>query len=102
MKISKVIGELFRVVFVGLAGLWLTACVAPQAMGPVGLRPANDRLLLAGEIHVAEAHLRDFGYDPGPVDGIYTAQTQAAVRRMVENFGCLSLIEIAQVGCILD
>jgi hypothetical protein len=29
---------------------------------------------------VAEAHLHDFGFDPGPVDGIYTAQTQDAVR----------------------
>jgi peptidoglycan hydrolase-like protein with peptidoglycan-binding domain len=39
-----------------------------------------DRLLNRGDIQVAEAHLQDFGFDPGPVDGIYMAQTQAAVR----------------------
>jgi peptidoglycan hydrolase-like protein with peptidoglycan-binding domain len=25
-------------------------------------------------------HLKDFGFDPGPIDGIYTAETQDAVR----------------------
>jgi peptidoglycan hydrolase-like protein with peptidoglycan-binding domain len=39
-----------------------------------------DRLLNRGDIQVAETHLQDFGFDPGPVDGIYTAQTKAAVR----------------------
>ena len=77
----------FRVVLIGLAGLWLTACIAPQATGPVGLQPAYDRLLLAGEIQVAEAHLRDFGFDPGPVDGIYTAETHAAVRAYQRRYG---------------
>jgi len=77
----------FRVVLVGLSLLWLTACVAFQAKGHVGLQPANDRILLAGGIQVAEAHLRDFGFDPGPVDGIYTAQTQAAVRAYQARYG---------------
>jgi hypothetical protein len=43
-------------------------------------RPVLDRILSQGEFQVAEGHLRDFGYDPGPVDGLLTAQTQAAVR----------------------
>jgi hypothetical protein len=30
-------------------------------------RPAVDRLLNRGDIQVAEAHLQDFGFDPGPV-----------------------------------
>ena len=38
-----------------------------------------DRILSQGEFQVAEGHLRDFGYDPVPVDGLLTAQTQAAV-----------------------
>jgi peptidoglycan hydrolase-like protein with peptidoglycan-binding domain len=65
----------------------LTACVASQATGPTGLRPAHDRLLAAGDIQVAEAHLRDFGYDPGPVDGVFTAETQAAVRAYQCRYG---------------
>jgi peptidoglycan hydrolase-like protein with peptidoglycan-binding domain len=70
-----------------MVGLSLTACVAPQATGPAGLRPAYDRILLAGDIQVAETHLRDFGYDPGPVDGVYTAETQAAVRAYQRRYG---------------
>jgi hypothetical protein len=50
-------------------------------------RPALDRLLSLGEIQVAEAHLHDFGYDPGPVDGLFTAQTQAAVRAFQARYG---------------
>jgi hypothetical protein len=76
-----------RVILVALGGLWLTACVASQAKGPTGLRPAYDRMLLAGDIYVAETHLRDFGYEPGPVDGIYTAETQAAVRAYQARYG---------------
>jgi peptidoglycan hydrolase-like protein with peptidoglycan-binding domain len=59
----------------------LTACVASHtAEHPPGtVRPAVDRLLTRGDIQVAQAHLQEFGFDPGPTDGIYTAQTQAAV-----------------------
>jgi len=46
-----------------------------------------DRLLNRGDIQVAEAHLQDFGFDPGPVDGLYTAQTQAAVRAFQATYG---------------
>jgi peptidoglycan hydrolase-like protein with peptidoglycan-binding domain len=83
-----------------LAGvaLWvvpLTACAPltaePPAAGPTprSERPAIDRLLTQGDIHVAEAHLKDFGFDPGPVDGIFTAQTQAAVRAFQARYGLL-------------
>jgi peptidoglycan hydrolase-like protein with peptidoglycan-binding domain len=52
-----------------------------------GIRPALDRFLSRGEIQVAEAHLRDFGLDPGLVDGFFTAQTQAAVRALQARYG---------------
>ena len=67
----------------------LTACVASHTgdrqSGTV--RPAVDRLLNRRDIQVAEAHLQDFGFDPGPIDGIYTAQTQAAVRGYQARYG---------------
>jgi hypothetical protein len=67
----------------------LTACVAShpgqRQAGPE--RPAVARLLNRGDIQVAEAHLQDFGFDPGPVDGIYTAQTHAAVRGYQARYG---------------
>jgi len=87
MKTREMIGTWFPTVLMGLAGLWLTACVAPQAKGSAGLQPATDRILLAGDISVAEAHLRDFGFDPGPVDGVFTAQTRSAVRAYQARYG---------------
>jgi peptidoglycan hydrolase-like protein with peptidoglycan-binding domain len=77
--------------------LLLTACVASQteaptagrssALTPGPERPAVDRLLTRGEIQVAQVHLQDFGFDPGPVDGTFTAQTQAAVRAYQARYG---------------
>jgi peptidoglycan hydrolase-like protein with peptidoglycan-binding domain len=69
----------------------LTACVASQPgehqAGTV--RPAVDRLLTRGDIQIAQTHLQAFGFDPGPVDGIYTAQTQAAVRAFQATYGLM-------------
>jgi peptidoglycan hydrolase-like protein with peptidoglycan-binding domain len=75
----------------------LSGCVASQTGAPTAgrssaltlapERPAVDRLLTQGDIQVAEAHLREFGCDPGPVDGIFTAQTQAAVRAFQARYG---------------
>jgi peptidoglycan hydrolase-like protein with peptidoglycan-binding domain len=77
--------------------VWLTACVASQTEGPAAgrssartpgpERPALDRLMTTGNIRVAEARLKDFGFDPGPADGIFTAQTQAAVRAFQARYG---------------
>lgn len=87
MKIREVIGTVVQLVLLALTVLLLTACAASQARRSAGLEPAYDRLLLAGDIYVAEAHLRDFGFDPGPVDGIFTAETRAAVRAYQARYG---------------
>jgi peptidoglycan hydrolase-like protein with peptidoglycan-binding domain len=67
----------------------LTACVSSLPGGQQGgtIRPATDRLLSRGEIQVAQAHLQEFGFDPGPIDGSYTPQTQAAVRGYQARYG---------------
>jgi peptidoglycan hydrolase-like protein with peptidoglycan-binding domain len=67
----------------------LTACVAsyPGTYQAGTVRPAVDRLLSRGDIEVAQIHLRAFGFDPGPIDGIYTPQTQAAVRAYQATYG---------------
>jgi peptidoglycan hydrolase-like protein with peptidoglycan-binding domain len=75
----------------------LTACVAshpeaPRAVRSAALtpgfeRPAFDRLLTRGDIQIAEEHLHAFGFDPGPIDGLFTAQTQAAVRAYQARYG---------------
>jgi peptidoglycan hydrolase-like protein with peptidoglycan-binding domain len=70
--------------------LWsLTACVASQTAAPTAgsERVAYDRILTPGDIQMAETHLQAFGFDPGPVDGVFTAQTQAAVRAFQRQYG---------------
>lgn len=61
----------------------LTACVASHTGEP----PALDRLLTSGDIYIAETRLRDFGFDPGPVDGTFTAETQEAIRAFQARYG---------------
>ena len=67
----------------------LTACVAspPGAHHADTRPPAVDRIFDRGDIQVAQTQLRAFGFDPGPIDGIYTAQTQAAVRAFQTTYG---------------
>ena len=81
--------RLSRAVMAWLPLVLLTACVAshPGEHQAGTLRPAVDRLLNRGDIQVAQTHLRAFGFDPGPIDGIYTAQTQAAVRAYQARYG---------------
>jgi peptidoglycan hydrolase-like protein with peptidoglycan-binding domain len=81
--------RLFRATIAWLPWLLLTACVASHAAEPTAgpVRPAIDRFLSQGDIQVAQVHLKDFGFNPGPVDGIYTAQTQAAVRAYQARYG---------------
>jgi peptidoglycan hydrolase-like protein with peptidoglycan-binding domain len=78
-----------RGVIAWLPWLLLTACVASQTGEHQAgtIQPALDRLLTRGDIQVAQMHLRAFGFDPGPIDGRYTAQTQAAVRAFQATYG---------------
>jgi peptidoglycan hydrolase-like protein with peptidoglycan-binding domain len=46
-----------------------------------------DRLLTRGPIQVEEAHVQAFGFDLGLVDGLYTVQTQVAVRAYQARYG---------------
>jgi peptidoglycan hydrolase-like protein with peptidoglycan-binding domain len=79
----------FAGIIVWLPLVLLPACVASRTEAPTpgAVRAAYDRILTPGDIQVAEEHLRAFGYDPGPVDGVFTAQTQAAVRAFQRRYG---------------
>jgi hypothetical protein len=76
--------------------LLLSACVASHldradvrssGLAPGPERPAPDLLLTRGNIQVAEVRLKDFGFDPGPADGTFTAETEAAVRAFQARYG---------------
>jgi peptidoglycan hydrolase-like protein with peptidoglycan-binding domain len=77
----------FQGIIAWLPVVLLTACVASQTGESTALQPTTDRLLSAGDIQIAEEHLKTFGFDPGPVDGRFTAQTQAAVRAFQARYG---------------
>jgi peptidoglycan hydrolase-like protein with peptidoglycan-binding domain len=70
-----------------LVAACLMGCAASPPGGPTGLRPATDAILTKGDIQVAQEHLRAFGFDPGPVAGVYTAETQAAVKAYQARYG---------------
>jgi peptidoglycan hydrolase-like protein with peptidoglycan-binding domain len=65
----------------------LTGCAASRPPSPASIQPATDTILSAGDIQVVQEHLRAFGFDPGPVQGVYTAETQAAVRAFQARYG---------------
>ena len=69
-----------------LLSLFLGACVQSDR-GPQPPVAALDKLLPVGIIYVAEDHLKAFGFDPGPVDGIFTEQTAEAVRQYQRRYG---------------
>ena len=77
----------WRAVVGWLMAVVLTGCVASQLGGPTGRRPATDVLLSSGDIQVAQAHLRAFGFDPGPIVGVFTPETEGAVRAYQARYG---------------
>ena len=69
-----------------LMNVFLGAC-ALNNRGSEPPLPALDRLLPTGMIYVAEDHLKALGFDPGPVDGVFTEQTAEAVRQYQRRYG---------------
>jgi len=76
-----------RAVLGWLVVVLVTGCAASQTPQPASAQPATDTILTAGDIQVAQAHLRALGFDPGPVTGVYTPETQAAVRAYQARYG---------------
>ncbi len=69
-----------------LVSVFLNGC-ALNDHGPQPPVAALDRLLPTGLIYVAEEHLKALGFDPGPVDGIFTEQTAEAIRQYQRRYG---------------
>lgn len=76
-----------RAILGWLVVVLLTGCVTSQSQQPTSVQPATDHILTAGDIQVAQENLREFGFDPGPVKGVFTAETQAAIRAYQARYG---------------
>jgi peptidoglycan hydrolase-like protein with peptidoglycan-binding domain len=76
-----------RAILGWLVVVLLNGCVASQPQQPKTVQPALDTLLTPGDIQVAQENLREFGFDPGPVNGVFTPETQAAVRAYQARYG---------------
>ncbi len=61
------------------------AAGAPSTSGE--LPAAVDQILARDMIQVAQENLRVAGFDPGHVDGIFDAQTEAALLAYQANYG---------------
>jgi N-acetylmuramoyl-L-alanine amidase len=80
-------GPYSRAILGWLVVALLAGCVASRSPSPASIQPATDTILTSGDIQVAQENLRAFGFDPGPVKGVYTAETQAAVRAYQARYG---------------
>jgi peptidoglycan hydrolase-like protein with peptidoglycan-binding domain len=89
--------RLSRVLWAWLVAVCLTGCVASPPGEPPRLVAATDTLFTTGDIQVAQEHLRAFGFDPGPVPGVFTAETQAAVEAYQARYG-LPVTGLLDVG----
>ncbi len=73
-----------------MVSLLVGSCVVGCALTDRRPQPpvaALDKLLPTGLIYVAEDHLKALGFDPGPVDGMFTEQTAEAIRQYQRRYG---------------
>lgn len=74
-----------RLVLSLLMSSFLGACTLSDR-GPQTPLAALDMFIPVGMIHVAEEHLKALGFDPGPVDGVFTEQTAEAIRQYQRRY----------------
>ncbi len=80
--------KLLRVFVIG--SLLVVPAVVGAAGAPNGreeLPAAVDQLLARDMIQLAQEQLRSAGFDPGHVDGVFDAQTEAALLAYQANYG---------------
>jgi peptidoglycan hydrolase-like protein with peptidoglycan-binding domain len=79
--------KLFAVLIISLVGL-LPTVVDAAGTSPTGEQaPEQRRLLTKDQIQLAQERLKAEGFDPGPVNGMLSPQTEAALRRYQEKQG---------------
>jgi peptidoglycan hydrolase-like protein with peptidoglycan-binding domain len=75
------------ILFSGLLWVWPVMGVAGEASRPGSQPPEQGHLLDKGQIQLAQERLKEFGLDPGPIDGVLHPQTEAAIREYQKKHG---------------
>jgi peptidoglycan hydrolase-like protein with peptidoglycan-binding domain len=79
--------KLWAALIIGMLGLGPTIVHAGQ-LGPAGEQPPEQRQLLSkDQIRLAQERLQAEGFNPGPVNGELTPQTEEAIRRYQQKQG---------------
>jgi hypothetical protein len=72
---------------VSLLGWWPLAVMAGESGQKGGQRQEQQQLLTRDQIQQIQERLKAEGVDPGPVNGVMNAQTQAALRKYQQKQG---------------
>jgi peptidoglycan hydrolase-like protein with peptidoglycan-binding domain len=92
ISLKQIGGSYMKIVGVSLmsAILFITPLVAVAA-GERSVRgevpPGVDQMLSQDIVLLAESHLRAAGFDPGPIDGLFDAKTEAATFAYQQKHG---------------
>jgi peptidoglycan hydrolase-like protein with peptidoglycan-binding domain len=78
---------LFAVLLMSLLGLWPTVVDAVEPSRADEQSPEQRRLLNQDQIQLMQERLRAAGFNPGPVNGVLNAQTEAAIRQYQQKQG---------------
>jgi peptidoglycan hydrolase-like protein with peptidoglycan-binding domain len=79
--------KLFAALIIGLLGLCPVVVDAGES-SPVGEQsPEQRQLLTKNQVQLAQERLKAEGFDPGPVNGVLNAQTEAAIRGYQQKQG---------------
>jgi peptidoglycan hydrolase-like protein with peptidoglycan-binding domain len=66
---------------------WPVIGIAGETDRPGPQPPEQGTRLTKGDIQVVQERLKEFGFDPGPIDGVLHPQTEAAIREYQERHG---------------
>jgi peptidoglycan hydrolase-like protein with peptidoglycan-binding domain len=81
------IHTLIVILLSSVLGLWPAMGMAGEASRSGAQPPEQGTRLDKGQIQVVQERLKEFGFDPGPVDGVLHPQTEAAIRQYQEKHG---------------
>jgi len=79
--------KVFAALIIGLLALWPIVTDAVERSGTGQQSPEQRQLLTKDQIQLAQERLKAEGFDPGPVNGVLNAQTEAAIREYQQKQG---------------